>query len=145
MTTADWHAHAQDVDPTPTLSLLPPLTDLVVGDEPAAPARQVDTDEAVLAAQVADEIAVLTRVLLGLGLPDPEPASVQPVLVEPFAAFVDDDGVFVAPPIVEIEPLVAVVPAIDAMPEPEPVAPEPHRAPVRDAQAILDELAFLDR
>jgi hypothetical protein len=141
MTAPDWHAHAEQAArlapaTTPALSLILPGP-----AAPAAPAELPDSRDTALAAQVAEELAVLTRVLLGLdpeaasaplpaldevvALVDPEPAYVAPVSIpEPVVE------AFVAPPVVEVAPLV---------PEPA-VEPEPEQR----RRNLIDELRFLD-
>ncbi len=140
MTAPDWHAHAEQAArlapaTTPALSLIVP--------GPAAPDALPHSRDTALAAQVAEELAVLTRVLLGLdaeaasaplpvldevvALVDPEPAYVAPVPgTEPVV-----EG-FVAPPVVEVAPLV-----------PEPVV-EPEPEPEQRRRNLIDELRFLD-
>ena len=161
MAVNDWHAHAQKVDPLAPTS--PPALALVVST-PADPTRDArpthrslpDSTATAEAARTAEDLVVLTRVLLGLGAHAPAvPAPVlpvePPVPVEPLIPLETAEPVFVAPPIVEVEPLVVTAPApspVRVEPavvtvDPAVVAVEPVSAPAPPRE-ILDELAFLD-
>jgi hypothetical protein len=156
MTAPDWHAHAAQAAPTepatePTLALILPMPGTTLPAAAAPAAELPDSTDTALGARTAAELAMLTRVLLGLGVPAAAPAApavpVVPVVpVVPLATVADAEPLvpaFVAPPVVEVAPLVPLVsPEPAPLPEPEPVALEPE--PETNRKNLLDELSFLD-
>jgi hypothetical protein len=112
------------------------LTRVLLGPG-SGPSRTVAVAEVVEVVEVADPPP------LALVVPLVPVAPVEPVEpVEPVGAAYDvvdlvEASLFVAPPVVEVAPLVADLQA-PALPEPEPEPP-------RDRPSMLDELAFLDR
>lgn len=159
MTAPDWHAHAAQAAATepatePTLALILPMPGTTLPAAAAPAADLPDSADTALGARTADELATLTRVLLGLGVPAVAPAApaiqtapVVPVVpVVPLAPVVEPEPLvpaFVAPPVVEVAPLVPLVSAEpEPQPQPEPVALEPE--PETNRKNLLDELSFLD-